>query len=94
MYIIYGKDYLRKRQQRTQYDLKPSAKDSTSDLEATPRTTAKPVKVDPHCGNETNNKCVESIFEASTTPVSDRVAAMEGAIPRMSTILEDSSHVF
>ena len=74
---------------RTQYDPKPSPNNSTSDLEATPRTTAKSTTVEPQCGNETNDKRVEEICEARTTPVSDRVAAMEGAIPRMSTILED-----
>ena len=74
---------------RTQYVLKPSANDSTSDLEANSRKNAKPTTAEPQCGNETNDKRVEEIFEASTTPVSDRVADMEGDIPRLSTILED-----
>ena len=59
-----------------------------SDVEATPWKTAQTTVVGTKYGNDTNEKRVEEIFEATTTQVSDLVAAMEGAILRMSTILQ------
>ena len=63
---------------------------STIDVEATPHKTAQPTAVGPQYGNENDGKCLEEICEANTTPVSDTMAAMEGAIPRVSTILRDT----
>ena len=43
----------------------------------------------PQYGNENDDKRVEEICEEKRKPDSDRVEAMEGPIPRLSTILED-----
>ena len=71
----------------TQYVPERSAITSTSDIVATTRTTAKHTTLGPQWINETNDNRVEYIREATTTTVSDRVAAMKGAIPRLGTII-------
>ena len=62
---------------------------STRVVKENRRTGAQSTTIGPQCGNETDYKRLKEICESTTTPFSNRLAAMEGAIPRMSTIIED-----